>query len=196
MSKRTKKAIAEATKELLREKPINKITVREITDRCELTRNSFYYHYRDIYDVVNFIFEDEVASLVNRYAEQHDWEAGFLSGINFLYENREMIYHIYRTMQHENVDRFLGDLIDGVIFKLIGHTEGAEDAGEESKKIAALVYRSAFQGVIQQWITDDMETSPEAIAVLCDEIFRATVLPVLEGSQHALDSLGIETIMK
>ena len=196
MAKRTKLEIAEVTRQLLKEKALNKITVKEITSRCGLTRNSFYYYYQDIYDVVNFIFEDEVESLIDRYAETNEWEAGFLSGINYLYENKDMVYHIFHTMQHENIDMYLGRMIDGVIFRLIEHTDEADKAGKEPKKIAALVYRSAFQGVIQQWIADDMGTPPEAIAVLCDEIFRATLLPVLQSSQHALDTLDMDAILK
>ncbi|MBQ8151654.1 MAG: TetR/AcrR family transcriptional regulator C-terminal domain-containing protein [Firmicutes bacterium] len=196
MASRTKKEIAAATQELLREKPLHKITVKEITQKCDLTRNSFYYHFDDIYDVVNYIFEDEVEGIVAKYVDNEDWEAGFLSGINYLYENRDMIYHIYRTVQHENIDTYLGNIMDSVVYELINHLDVPEDLSEESKKITALVYRSAFAGVIQQWIHDDMATPPEAVAVLCDEIFRATVLPILTSSQKALDILSIDRLIK
>ena len=43
----TKMAIAFAFKELLLEKPLNKITVNDIAEKCEMNRQTFYYHFHD-----------------------------------------------------------------------------------------------------------------------------------------------------
>ena len=56
MSKSTTKiAIAYAFKDLLSEKPINKITINDITDKCNINRQTFYYHFQDIRDLVEWI---------------------------------------------------------------------------------------------------------------------------------------------
>ena len=135
MPNRTKKAIARATQELLREKPLNKITVKEITDKCDLTRNSFYYHFSDIYDVVNWIFEDEVESFVEQYVDEQNFDEGILKGIQFLYDNKDMLQHIYRTLQHENVDRYIGRMIDNIIMKLINSMDMDGEYDEETRNV-------------------------------------------------------------
>ena len=55
----TKKAIAESLKKLMKEKPFEKISVAEICEECGLTRKSFYYHFKDKYDLVSWIFDHE-----------------------------------------------------------------------------------------------------------------------------------------
>ena len=63
MSNLTCKALAAAAVSLLEERPLDKITVRDITDRCGLTRNTFYYHFQDIYDLLGYIFGKKLMPL-------------------------------------------------------------------------------------------------------------------------------------
>ena len=55
----TKTALAQALKELMSEKPFSKISVSEIAEKCRINRKSFYYHFNDKYDLINWIFESE-----------------------------------------------------------------------------------------------------------------------------------------
>lgn len=55
MSNITKKAIAASLKNLLKEKKLNKITVQDIADDCGINRQTFYYHFQDVYDLVEWI---------------------------------------------------------------------------------------------------------------------------------------------
>ena len=52
----TKNALASALKDLMKRKPFSKISVRDICDECGMNRKSFYYHFKDKYDLVNWIF--------------------------------------------------------------------------------------------------------------------------------------------
>ena len=58
MSQLTKKAIVEATLRLAEKHPLNKITVRDIVEECGITRNTFYYHFHDIYEVLEDAVDD------------------------------------------------------------------------------------------------------------------------------------------
>lgn len=60
----TKLALADSMKRLMKEIPMSKITISEITESCNLSRKSFYYHFKDKYDLVNWIFYTEFVSVV------------------------------------------------------------------------------------------------------------------------------------
>ena len=60
MSSFTKEVIIKTLFELLNEKPLGKITVKDIVERCGVNRNTFYYHFRDISDVVECALKREV----------------------------------------------------------------------------------------------------------------------------------------
>ena len=59
----TKLALSNALKELLAERPFEKISVSDICQKCSMNRKSFYYHFRDKYDLVNWIFDTEFMEL-------------------------------------------------------------------------------------------------------------------------------------
>lgn len=60
----TKRALASALKELMNEVPFKKISVADICEKCDMNRKSFYYHFRDKYDLVNWIFDTEAITLL------------------------------------------------------------------------------------------------------------------------------------
>lgn len=60
----TKRALAASLKELMMEQPFDKINVAQICERCNMNRKSFYYHFRDKYDLVNWIFDTEFIALI------------------------------------------------------------------------------------------------------------------------------------
>ena len=59
----TKQALAAVLKELMAQKPVNKITIHDITERCGIRRQNFYYHFEDVYDLMRWMFQEEAVSL-------------------------------------------------------------------------------------------------------------------------------------
>ena len=60
MSQITKNALAASLKKLLSKKELSKITITNITEECGVNRQTFYYHFKDIYDLLEWIFTNEV----------------------------------------------------------------------------------------------------------------------------------------
>ena len=77
----TERALTTALTELLQECPLDKINVKDITDRCGLTRNTFYYHFHDVYDALNVYFTTEIEKMLAKYEHDKDWSGGFLEGL-------------------------------------------------------------------------------------------------------------------
>ena len=59
MAQTTKRALGASLKKLLAEKPLDKITVGDITQDCEVNRQTFYYHFKDVYDLIEWVYLDE-----------------------------------------------------------------------------------------------------------------------------------------
>ena len=86
MSQTTKRALEASLKKLLLEKPLNKITINDITEDCGVNRMTFYYHFKDIYDLVDWILtEDAVKAMEGRQSfdngPKHFWTSCTRSGI-------------------------------------------------------------------------------------------------------------------
>lgn len=72
----TKQALADTLKEMLEEQSFEKIRVYDICERCHMNRKSFYYHFRDKYDLVHWIFDTEYVAMM-RDAQPDDSASGF-----------------------------------------------------------------------------------------------------------------------
>lgn len=83
----TKRALASALKALMQDAPFAKIGVSDICEKCGMNRKSFYYHFQDKYELVNWIFDMDFIDLVNRYAGE-DSVAGWVALGQILYDNR------------------------------------------------------------------------------------------------------------
>ncbi len=83
----TKRALANALKEQLEIEPFSKISISDICDRCEMNRKSFYYHFRDKYDLVNWLFDAEFTAFLRKCENGGTWDF-FAALCGYLYENR------------------------------------------------------------------------------------------------------------
>lgn len=190
MSELTKKALAAAAAEILRKKSLDKITIKEITDACGLTRNTFYYHFEDIYDLLGWMLIKEADEILTRFSEEEQWEEGFLEGLSFLYENKKMIYHIYKTINRGDLDKYLNKVGEVYALRLVNIQAEGLGFSREAVKTAANFYINAFVGTVLRWIENDMKESPEALAKLCDTMFKGTVKSALESAEEVIESMG------
>ena len=77
MSQITKNALATALKKLLSKKELSKITISNITEECGVNRQTFYYHFKDIYDLLEWIFTNEVIEEIDNEIEEN-WQQKFI----------------------------------------------------------------------------------------------------------------------
>ena len=114
MTKFTRNAIKETFMQLLNEKPLDKISVRDVVESCGISRNTFYYHYHDIYEVLEEILEEERAKTLGDFSEWNSLKEGIRGTTHFALQNRRAVYHIYHSMNRENLEKFFaGYLANG-----------------------------------------------------------------------------------
>ena len=106
MALRTKNAIRRSFIELLAERPFDKISVRDIAERSEVTRNTFYYYYTDIYALAEDVFESEIEKLSERVEGYESWQKAFLTATSFAAENKRMILHLHNSAHSDILARY------------------------------------------------------------------------------------------
>ena len=185
MSKeRTEKAIMHAFLELLNQYPLDKITVKDIVTACGISRNTFYYHYQDIYDLLRATF-DAVAELVLR-EDVTTWQESLRSCTRFALENRRAVYHVYRSAHREQLERYLYRVTEERMDRLIRHLTAQMAISEEDVRYLTLFYKCAVVGILLEWLNADMKGDVDRL------ISRMGVL--LEGNLRlSLERVGGET---
>ena len=163
MTQFTEKAIREVFVKLLNERPLDKITIKDITETCGISRNTFYYHFADIPTLLEDIINGEIERVLSKTETELAWEDAFISGAQFALENKRFIYHAYKSVRHEEVERYLNSVAGEIMHRYV--TRVAEDipVSEEDKQLIAEFYKAALVGMIVDWLNQGMKTDPVPI---------------------------------
>lgn len=152
MSKLTKKMIIEQTVALAGKKPLSKITIRDITDACGITRNTFYYYYHDIFDVIDDLVTEKVAELSRKSPEEP--EEAMFEFIEFCLLNRKVLLNLYRTIGHDAMSGYAMRQLRGVISDSVRAQAGDPPLNEEDLSMICAFYEEAFFGLMVRWLND------------------------------------------
>ena len=107
MPNTTKQALEESLKHMLLKKPLDKITIRDITEDCGISRMAFYYHFKDIYDLVEWACIEDASKALQGKKTYETWQEGLLQIFEAVQENRPFILNAYRCISREQMERFL-----------------------------------------------------------------------------------------
>ncbi|MCR5154535.1 MAG: TetR/AcrR family transcriptional regulator [Lachnospiraceae bacterium] len=110
-----KQALKQSFLGLLNEMPLGKITVKMITDNCRVNRNSFYYHYHDIPELIEEIVKEEADSIISAYPNVDSIETCIKCALEFATRNQKALYHIYSSVSRDIFERYLWNVCDYVL---------------------------------------------------------------------------------
>ena len=154
---RTKKAIIDAFWQLLEERPYSKITVQSIVECCQVNRNTFYYHFHDIPELLETAIKNDADFIIRTYGK-----AGApLECITYFIEHcsrrKKAMLHIYRSIFH---DYFISEL-DRIILSIVDQYMDTVNADQplppEDRQLFTRFYKCLLTGVLIDWLDDGMQ---------------------------------------
>ena len=163
MSQLTKRALEQSLKNLLLKKPLNKITISDIADDCGINRMTFYYHFKDIYDLVEWACLEDARKALENKNTYSTWQQGFLQIFEAVRNNKPFIMNVYRCVHKEQVEKYLNPLVDDLILGVIEEECVDITVRDEDKSFIARVYSYIFVGLMMDWIKEDMRGDPQKI---------------------------------
>lgn len=163
MSQITKRALEQSLKNLLLKKPLTKITVGDIADDCGINRMTFYYHFKDIYDLVEWSCLEDAKRALDEKMTYETWQQGLLQIFEAVKENKPFILNVYRCVHREQVEKYLQPLVDQLILGVINEETGNMTIRDEDKQFIAQIYSYIFIGLMLDWIKDDMREDPQPL---------------------------------
>ena len=166
MPNTTKAALEESLKRLLLKKPLDKITITDITTDCGISRMAFYYHFKDIYDLVEWSCVEDGTKALQGKKTSESWTEGLTQIFEAVLENKPFILNVYRSVSRERVENYLYTLTYQLIEGVVEEQSENLMVTEAQKKFIADFYKYSFVGVMLDWIKRGMKESPEEMAGL------------------------------
>ena len=175
MSQVTKRALEQSLKNLLLKKPLTKITVGDNTDDCGINRMTFYYHFKDIYDLVEWSCLEDAKRALDEKKTYDTWQQGLLQIFKAVQENKPFILNVYRCVHREQVEKYLQPLVDQLLLNVINEEAAGITVRDEDKQFIAQVYSYMFIGLMLDWIKDDMREDPQQIVEKLSKLIKGSV---------------------
>ena len=180
MSDLTKRALEQSLKNLLLQKPLSKITISDIADDCGINRMTFYYHFKDIYDLIEWSCEEDARKALEGKKTYDTWQQGLLQIFEAVQENKVFILNVYRSISREQVENYLYKLTYQLLIGVVHEQAEGMSVREEDQDFIATVYKYAFVGLMLDWIKNDMKADPAVIVDRLAAVIHGNVAAALE----------------
>lgn len=168
--------------EMLNERKLNKITVKDIAVACDINRNTFYYYYSDIYEVLTELFQMQIEKVVEEYNDSRSWEESFLVATQFILDNKVAIYHIHNSLRRVELENYIYDISGKVMSSYVETISLDTKATDNDKKLIARFYKCALTEMVMRWIDEGLKDDPVKVITRIGELFDGNILMSLERS--------------
>ena len=174
MASSTKKALADALKKMMAIKPIDKITVNELVESCGVSRQTFYYHFDDVYDLLEWVFEEDANANLPSKVVYDNWKHDVMLWFKYLSDNSAFALNVYNSNSRMYMLHYIRSRLRGCIRSFSEIV--AEDRAIDRQDFEFIVefYSHIVVGLIAQWMDQGMQ--------LPKEITTDKVLRVLDNS--------------
>ena len=176
----TKLALEASLKNLLLKKPVDKITITDLTNDCGITRMAFYYHFKDIYDLVEWSCYEDASRALQGKKTYETWQEGLMQIFEAVMENKPFIMNVYHCVDRAQVEKYLTPLTDELLMGVIEEKSRGVQMRSEDKEFIARIFSYCFIGMMLDWIRDDMKEQPEIIVDKLALVLKDAVTNAIE----------------
>lgn len=152
MPNRTKEMLAESLMKLLARRTLDKITIQDIVDDCGYNRQTFYYHFHDIYDLIDWIFAAQTQELIEKCRACGSLDVGVEAVIAYMRENRRLILNILRSVNGEKLLDNLYRSAQSIVLSALENHPGVQELSSEYRELVAEGFKYALAGLLIDWM--------------------------------------------
>lgn len=175
MSQVTKRALEQSLKNLLLKKPLSKITISDLMEDCGMNRMTFYYHFKDIYDLVEWSCLTDAKRALDEKKTYDTWQQGFLQILEAVQANKPFIMNVYHCVHREQVEIYLRPLVEDLILNVVNEEAGGLNVRDEDKTFIVQAYSYIFIGIMLDWIKEDMKEDPQEIVERLNKLIKGSI---------------------
>ncbi len=157
MANFTKREIKKTFAELLNQKPLSKISVKDIVDRCGVSRNTFYYYFEDIPTLLNSIVADQADELIKNHSTFDSLEDCVDVIFKYALENKKAVLHVYQSLGREIYDDFLVKACGYAVTEHIKILTSDLNISDDQRNAVIKFTKCTLIGACIDWISEGMK---------------------------------------
>lgn len=184
----TKHILAEGLKTLMQTTPLSKISVGNISKFCKVSRNTFYYHFKDKYDLVNWIFYTEITPQISNISDLTHWSAGLNALFLYIQKNKEFYINALHTEGQNSFSECLMNFYQNLIKNMLGEVNSDLQLSTFEIEVISKFYTHSLIGLVLDWSKDGMEGDPTPIVDIIENLINGKVF------QKAISAKRVEIL--
>jgi len=177
--------LADSLKRLMAERAFYKISVADIVNGCGLTRQSFYYHFKDKYDLMNWIYYTETACFMSAYDTVEHWTDGLKDLCYYMQQNKAFYINALNTVGQNSFPEYLHGYISDISVSAVENMLNAE-FDREKWEFFVLFFSTAFVAFIVRWANNGMKEDPADYIMKIRSLFDGSILCELENQSREI----------
>lgn len=185
-SNQRKQQLACALKEMLQTKPLSKISVSDLIRHCNINRKTFYYHFEDIFSLLEWTLQQETIELLKHYNIFTDYNKAIGFVIDYVEANYSMLSNIYNSMGHHQLQLFFSQNVKGLLEALIDDTVALTNStiSAEYRNFLISFYTEAISGMITYKLFNHPNYDRETLISYIFNTFHSGILATLKDASE------------
>lgn len=153
----TKKAIRDSFVKLLNERPLSQITIRDIVEDCGVNRNTFYYYFQDLPQLVETIVDEAADRIVYEHPAMESIEDCLNAIIGFALENRKAVLHIYHSINRDIYEQYQWRICEHMVTTYVDRILVGRAVPEQDRKLMIDYLKCLCFGLVIGWLENGMQ---------------------------------------
>lgn len=161
---RTKNDLDRALRQLLENRPLDQLRIRELTALCGIRRQSFYYHFPDVYALFDWSLEQEKRHLAVRQGQCLTWQQAMRDLLGHVDRHRRYYQVLLESQGRMGLRRVLGESLSGMLAQADGYYRlrcGVSRTAESAGLLSG--WETLLLALVESWIQGDLSGPPETL---------------------------------
>lgn len=178
-----KQTFADTLMEMLNTTSLENISIKDVVSRCGVSRQSFYYYFNDIYDIVEWIFLQETEKALNEYSDINNWQFGYVLLMKWVQNHKALVLNTYKSVQREYIEHFMNQVLYQYIIKVVEDQSQGMNVTTDQCEFIAKFFTLAINAISLEWIRTGMKERPENVAEQVNTVIKGDFKKALSNFQ-------------
>ncbi|MDE6201806.1 MAG: TetR/AcrR family transcriptional regulator [Clostridiales bacterium] len=171
----TRNAIIASFLKLLEERPLNKITIKDIVEDCGINRNSFYYHFQDIPALIGEIVSGEIDRIIKQYPSVDNFTECVKIAAEFSLNHRKAVLHVFNSVNRDIFENYMWRICGYLVEVYLRPLCAEHKVSESDKNVIIQFYKCEVFGQIIGWLDGGMKDDIIATTTRLSELRKGMI---------------------
>lgn len=182
-SQATKIKLADTLKQMMQTEDLDRITIEALTNQAGVTRNTFYYHFDDIYALLTWIYDQDIAVKMLRHAQFEEWQTAYHLLLSYIQDNRAFCIASFHSMGRDLIEKLLYNFATEMVTRVVHDVDPTLPANLTHD--IANFYGLSIVAQVIMWLISGLSDEPDALIRRADIMLSGAIQNAVKNSRDA-----------